>query len=359
MPDSLTKARLGEADPNKPQQMKAGSDFAVHFNPVSLQYTLKNTLKEGSGKSKQQHVSQTSAQLSLELIFDTTHSGEDVRVHTVKVVNLMKPDAKTKAPPTVQFEWGTFMFRGLIDSYKETIDFFAANGVPLRSTLSLTLASQDKVFDTSSASKDRGADVTTPGGPSLDPTKTAQLAGDPKAARSIASSNNQESLRFSKGPLTVEANVKLNGPTAFASGSAGLSAGGSGGIGGGIGVSGGAGIGVGGGISGGIGASAGASIGISGGVTGGTGVSVSSSSSASFGVSASEGAFANLRAQVDLPREITLDTSKLLPAPSLPGISTDSGATFSLGGQAKLEGSASLKADVGAKASLKGKIQFD
>lgn len=306
MPDSLTKARLGEADPKKPQQMKAGSDFAVHFNPASLQYTIKNTLKEGSGKSKQQYVSQTSGQLSLELIFDTTHSGEDVRVHTVKVVNLMKPDAKTKAPPTVQFEWGTFMFRGLIDSYKETIDFFAANGVPLRSTLSLTLASQDKVFDTSSAAKDRSADVTTPGGPTLDPTKTAQLAGDPSAARSIASSNNQESLRFSTGPLTVEASVKLNGSAAFASS--------------------------------------------------GAGISVSSGAGASFGVSASEGAFANLRAQVDLPKEITLDTSKLLPAPSLPGISTDSGATFSLGGQAKLEGSASLKADVGAQASLKAKI---
>ncbi|NJN82151.1 MAG: hypothetical protein HC802_07655 [Caldilineaceae bacterium] len=180
MPDPISKAQLGIADPGQPQKMMAGSGFKVHFNPASLQYTVKNTLKAGSGKSKQQYVSQTSGQLSTELIFDTTHSGEDVRVHTAKVVAFMKPDARTKAPPTVHFEWGTFMFRGLVDSYKETIDFFAANGVPLRSTVSLTLTSQDKVFDTSSASQARNADVETPGGPALDRPKPPSSPAIPR-----------------------------------------------------------------------------------------------------------------------------------------------------------------------------------
>jgi hypothetical protein len=40
-------------------------------------------------------------------------------------------------------------------------------------------------------------------------------------------------------------------------------------------------------------------------------------------------------------------------------VATDSGATFRVGGQASIEGSTSLSADVGARASLRSRIQFD
>ena len=50
-------------------------------------------------------------------------------------------------PSIVLFEWGSFVFEGYIDSYKETLDyFFAPEGVPLRSTLSLSLTEQEKPF---------------------------------------------------------------------------------------------------------------------------------------------------------------------------------------------------------------------
>ncbi len=55
----------------------------VHFNPANLQYTVANTLKEeGKGAKKKQYVSQTTAKLTMDLVFDTTDSGEDVRVTT-------------------------------------------------------------------------------------------------------------------------------------------------------------------------------------------------------------------------------------------------------------------------------------
>jgi hypothetical protein len=41
------------------------------------------------------------------------------------------------------------------------------------------------------------------------------------------------------------------------------------------------------------------------------------------------------------------------------GILTDSGAGFKVGGKATVEGSASLSADVGAKADIRAKIRFD
>src|SRR5262245_43344032 len=79
-------------------------DFKVHFNPESLQYSVQNTLKEeGKGAKKKQHVSQTSAKLTMQLVFDTTDTGEDVRVHTDKAAKLLQPfkDGSDKSPPLV------------------------------------------------------------------------------------------------------------------------------------------------------------------------------------------------------------------------------------------------------------------
>ena len=83
---------------------------AVHFNPASLQYTVSNTLKdEGKGAKKKQYVSQTTAKLSMDLVFDTTDTGEDVRVTTDRMARLLQPVAAGKdknVPPTVKFGWG-------------------------------------------------------------------------------------------------------------------------------------------------------------------------------------------------------------------------------------------------------------
>jgi len=384
----------------------------VHFNPNSLQYTITNTLKkEGQGSKATQHVSESTGKLTLDLVFDTTDTGADVRTHTEKIAGFMKPNAK-KAPPVVKFEWGTFIFKGIIENYKETIDFFAPVGVPLRASINLTMSSQDAVFE---LEKSKNAPkVDKPGGfspdaivaPSQSPAGAAARGGDPAAARALGAANSMDSLRFSAGAaLTVDASIKLGGPVAFASGGAGI------GIGGGIGIGAGAGIGIGGGIGigagagigasagfgasagasfgasagagfgasagasfgasagAGFGASAGASFGASAGFSASAGVSSSgfsaSSSSLSFGGSASagipatQGAFAGLRVSTSSSRTSNLDTSKLLQASASVGVATDSGATFAVGGQAKIEGSASLSADVGASGSLKGKITFD
>src|SRR5262245_4980671 len=95
-----------------------GETVPVHFNPVSLQYTVSNTLKEeGQGKSKKQHVSQSSAKLTMDLVFDTTISGDDVRITTDKIARLMAPDDK-KVPAVVLFQWGVYTFKGMVESYK-------------------------------------------------------------------------------------------------------------------------------------------------------------------------------------------------------------------------------------------------
>ena len=296
----------------------AGAEVKVHFNPVSLQYSVSNSLKEeGQGKNKKQFITQTTAKLTLDLVFDTTGDGSDVRLATQQIAAFMDPEQQQgkDVAKVVRFEWGSYKFQGMIESFKETIDFFSPEGVPLRSTVNLSMAQQDKIFakaDTSGAKPPADA-IDVPGGASADAAKTAQQAGAPAAGRAVAALNRLESVRFSNGPLTVTGSVQLGGPAAFASGGAGFGAG----------VSGGFGIG----------------------------------GSISAGVSASEGAFAGLRVSSS-PPSFSLDTSAFIPpAPSL-SLSAGDGASFKVGGIAS-EGAAGLRADVGVNADLKARISFE
>jgi hypothetical protein len=81
---------------------------------------------------------------------------------------------------------------------------------------------------------------------------------------------------------------------------------------------------------------------------------------ASAGVSASAGAFGGLRTSSSATAQLItlpLDTSRFLPPSGTATVSLG-GATFGVGGRATAESSAGLRADVGASASLTGRIQF-
>lgn len=301
-------------------------EFDVHFNPASLEHSVSNTLKEeGKGSRKKQFIDKTSAKLTMKLVFDTTDTGEDVRVHTDKVAALLRPvgDGKKQVPPNVEFSWGLYRFTGMVEKHKETLDFFAPSGVPLRATVDLTLASQDVQFESARnppASVDQGLEpepAVVPGGGG--PSGVANALGDPRSARSIASANGSESLRFGGGAvLAVSAGVELQAEAGF---SAGASAG--------------AGFG--------IGASAGAGI--------GGGFSTGASAGAGFGVSAG----AELRSP---PSSSASPPSGQILFDAAGGVAGISGsARFGFGGQVA-GGSSSLGADVGAGADLDSLIRF-
>ena len=109
----------------------------------------------------------------------------------------------------VEFSWGTYSFTGVIEQYKETLDFFSADGVPLRASVSLTLSSKELTFadpDRAGASVDGDVtpdtvDVAEPagGGPQDSPASIANALGAPRAARAIAAANGAASLRFGVG----------------------------------------------------------------------------------------------------------------------------------------------------------------
>jgi hypothetical protein len=330
----------------------------VHFNPVSLQLQVSNELKDTGNQQRKQFIAKTTTKLTMDLVFDTTANGEDVTKTTRKLQAFLapqsppgKPPPKEVPPPLVLFDWGTLRFKGIAEGYKETIDFFSANGVPLRSSINLTLSRQDAVFDEPAADAPKnagGVDADLFDAPANSAAGTANGGGAPGAARSLAAANGQESLRFGAGVgLTVGASIELKPPIAFASGKLGLSIGG----GAGIGVGGGVGIGVSGGVGIGVSAGAGISIGGSVGIGGSAGAGISGMAR----LSASEGAFNGLRITTASSPSARLNPAKLLPQVRSRTLATDTGATFKVGGKATLEGSAGLRADVGAT----GKLSFD
>jgi hypothetical protein len=248
-----------------------------------------------------------------------------VRDKTNKIVRLMHPtkEGKKEVAAVVELRWGNYIFKGMIETYKETIDFFSANGVPLRASINLTLSEQDITF---SAATNQPSDtkanldpepVVLPPSPQRSPADVARQSGNPNAGAAVAQANNQESMRFSTGPLSITASVSLKGPVAFASASAGM--------------------------SGGAGISASASAGMSGGAR-----------LSSAGVSASAGGFAQLRA-TSTTLNVSLNASALLPQV---GAGASLSASIGIGGRAS-GGSAGMKADVGADGDLSAKITFE
>jgi hypothetical protein len=361
-PPQVTKATL--------TALPSSTPLEVHFNPASLVYSIENSVAQQSGGPKKvQYVAQFSGKLTMDLQFDTTDTGSDVRTYTSQVALFMQASGNAsaaaqnsapqtssggsqgpppKAPPVLQFQWGAYTFQGVMDSFKETIDFFSADGVALRALVSIGLSRQDQVFDEGanlSGPTSSGSLVPTSGNDSA--LSVATRGGDPTAARQLGTDNGLESVRFTGGAsLQVSAGVQLNPPAAFVTAS----------------VSAGAGLNL--GLSAGVSASA--SIGISAGVSAGasTGATISGlgpafGASASAGVLASAGAFAGLQTgTAQTSSTANLNPLQMLPATSGTDVSAFNGATFSLGGTANNTGSAGLSSDVGTNFNFSDRLVF-
>jgi len=325
-------------------------EVPVHFNPTSLVYSVENSTNQQSGKpDRKQYAAQFTGKLTMDLVFDTTGTGEDVRVSTRKVAWFMQASADARVPsdasdkktdqktpqaqPVLSFEWGAYVFKGTMESFRETIDFFSADGIPLRAAVAISLARQDKVLDEgddfSKTTKTNGSLVPSGSGDSA--LAAATRGGDPSAASQLATDNSLESLRFTDAAsLQVSSGVQLKAAAGF---SAGASAGAQ--------------------------TVAGASSGLQlPTVSGGGGALFGAKASA--GVSASQGAFAGLETgRAKASTTLRLDPMRMLPSTSGADVAVHAGASFSLGGSANTESGAGFTADVGAKFSFRDRLTFD
>jgi hypothetical protein len=391
------------------QALPSGPPIPVHFNPASLVYSVENSTKQQGGDPKRRQFSaQFTGKLTMDLQFDTTDTGADVRQVTSQVALFMQSSAQANkggssssgsganapAPAVLSFQWGAYQFQGFMESFKETIDFFSADGIPLRALVSIGLARQDNVFDAGSANTPpaTGSLVPTPANGSV--AQAAAQGGDPNATRALASANGVENPRFTGGAaLQVGGGIQLNAAVGFvasASASASAGIGISGGLGvslsagAGVGISAGAGVGISASAGFSLGASASAGFGIGGGVSAGAGISAGISlgagvsvstgggaqvtlaagggalfgSQASAGVPATMGAFVGLETgRATISTTAQLDPMRMLPATVGVDVSVGANASFGLGGVAL--SSPGFSTDVGVTASLSDSLTFD
>lgn len=181
-PQTLAKAQLIEVFKDAQGNVTGtGKTVPVQFNPQTLKLTYANDW--GSGDKPQgsstQFVGTGTTKLSMELWFDVTlplpdnapPANGDVRKLTEALVYFMTVQTPTAAqqqtpvPPSLKFQWGSFIFNGTMDSMEEIVDLFSPDGVPLRSNVTIGLSKHDLKFEYSQA-----------GGPQSGAVGTAPLA---------------------------------------------------------------------------------------------------------------------------------------------------------------------------------------
>jgi nucleoid-associated protein YgaU len=149
--------------PGKAVIMNLVTNEAVkcQFNPN--EYTLSKTndwtvkAKKGMNVGKTDFGGGQPASLKLQLFFNTTDTGEDVRKQTEKLWDLMMVDANSKnpktnkgEPPRCRFQWGKGRyFTAVIKSITQKFTMFLDDGTPVRATLDVTFQqyTDEKLFD--------------------------------------------------------------------------------------------------------------------------------------------------------------------------------------------------------------------
>jgi len=188
--------------------------IAVQFNPLSLQMGVQvASAQAGAQPGSATNTGRVEATLEMDLQFDTTHDGTDVRALTQPIRKLAQPDAAAapsgqkgnKVPPPTQanviFVWGTFSFAGTLTAFRETLDFFSADGVPVRSAVHVSMKSSDNsdvlgdIAKQSSGAKGSSLGFDAPG----EPAGTGAGAGPSSmgidVARVLGAALGAESLR--------------------------------------------------------------------------------------------------------------------------------------------------------------------
>ena len=236
MTTGLVHAQLIQMADDLSKPLDGGTVANVQFNPETLKVTYANQIvqpkggDQSAGTSGRQFVGEGTTKLALQLWFDATavqdNPVDDVRRLTQPVIFFMTPQKIDKpksaeekdklVPPPVRFQWGSFIFDGVVDGIEQSLEFFSPDGKPLRASIGLTLSQQkilaQKLPDNGVASKPGQNPLTSVRqGDSLQ--SMAGRAGI-DSWQAVASANNiEDPLRMAPGTL-VDLGAALGTPTA-------------------------------------------------------------------------------------------------------------------------------------------------
>jgi hypothetical protein len=157
----VAKAKLVQMKTDFSGRKDGGKEVPVQFNPDSLKVSYSNqvTSPQNTGNSptsgqttpRQFVAGAGTSKLTLTLWFDVGAQDPDdskfvadVREMTHEVLFFITPEKvdETYVIPATSFQWGSFRFDGFIDTLDETYEFFSADGVPLRASVSIAMSNQ-------------------------------------------------------------------------------------------------------------------------------------------------------------------------------------------------------------------------
>lgn len=214
MPEiKVERAELIELSDDFKDVASGGKRVPVQFNPETLKLTYANSVQSQNNASgstapgergaanqsqptARQFVGQGTTKLSITLWFDvsaaidSSFAVDDVRRLTAKVLYFMKPRAPKNGggeagqfvPPGVRFQWGKFLFDGIVEGIEENVELFSPAGNALRASLALSLVQQNILLPDFKGGAGAGTGKAMPGTRPLAGANAGQplqqLAGD-------------------------------------------------------------------------------------------------------------------------------------------------------------------------------------
>lgn len=139
MAQELAKAKVRVLDGRN-----TGREFPVIFNPTEYNLEISNSFQEAAppGLSNPiiQFVNGQTQVLTMDLLFDTYTDGQgaDVSQRTKEFAEMLAIDGTFHAPPRVEFIWGVFSFKAVVEKLSQRFTMFLGNGTPVRATLNIT-----------------------------------------------------------------------------------------------------------------------------------------------------------------------------------------------------------------------------
>lgn len=134
-----------------------GLDFFVQYNPKEFKVSRSVSWQEhpevGQDEGSLEYQRGSALGVSMELIFDTTHSGQNVKQTWIDPLARMThatvaeqgPNGTTRLrPPRVLFLWDQVKLVGVIEKLDTTFLLFSEAGRPLRARVSITFKQWDR-----------------------------------------------------------------------------------------------------------------------------------------------------------------------------------------------------------------------
>jgi hypothetical protein len=185
-----------------------GETIRVQFNPEEYSLDDGNVFAEmavpGLRAPPVQFVRGTGRSLRVELFFDTSAAGTDVRAQTGRVTGLLEKAPSLQGPSPLLFLWGGFQLPCVLEKVGQRFTQFLPSGAPVRAYLTLSL----KEFTTTTVEVESGLFVLPPtvanlaGGANLAQV-AAQALGNPAAWRVLAEANNIDNPRTLDGQKSL------------------------------------------------------------------------------------------------------------------------------------------------------------